>query len=360
MEQTAEGNPWYAQKGPEDDVIISTRVRLCRNLADFPFPGKFSGDDNQRVKNLIFDAFSEKSLVDNFHMIDYDSIKPLGLLVLKERGAVNKKCDAIIMSNDGVSSCTVNSSDHLKISAFAAGLNIEKAVNTACQIDDALQNKLQFAASFQFGYLSSDFRNSGSGMKITVRIHIPAIVLTRKFDLVTKECKNNNFYIKQLINTKNPDFITSIFEISTTSSSVASKTNNEFSLITEMQSFCNFIVKTERKIRQEFADNEQTTILNLVRRNWAKAMYSTLIEEDEAVDFVSAMKFGLHTGIIDGISDNELDDLIFATKNGHLEYLRLNYDFTFEKDLAGNPSVQLQRLRAVVIQEAFEKITFKS
>jgi len=360
MDHNTEGNPWYAQKGPEDDVIISTRVRLCRNLADFPFPGKFSSDDNQRVKNLIFDAFSEPSLENQFHMIDFDEIKPLGLMVLKERGVVNKRCEAIIMSNDGFSSCTVNSSDHLKISSFAAGLDLDKAVNTACQIDDALQNKLQFAASFQFGYLSSDFKNSGSGMKITVRIHIPAIVLSRQFDIVTKECTNNNFQIKQLINTKNPDFITSIFEVSTTSSSVASKTNNEFSLITEMMSFCNFIVKTERKIRAEFADNEGTTILNLVRRNWAKAMYSTLIEEEEAVDFVSAMKFGLHTGIIEGISDNQLDDLIFATKDGHLEYLRQNYDFTFEKDLAGNPSAQLQRLRAVVVQEAFEKITFKS
>lgn len=357
-ENLSDGKPWFAEKAPEDDIILSTRVRLCRNLADFPFPGKFQNDDGERIRNLIFDAFSEKSLENRFHMINFSELDPLGILLLKERCVISKKCDAVIMSNDGASSCTVNTSDHLRICSFSSGLNLEKAANTAQQIDEALQNKLQFAASFQFGYLSSNFKDSGSGMKVSIRCHIPSIVLSRKFELITKECKKNNFSIRQVVNTKNPDFITSIFEISTTNSSVASKNNTEISLLTEMLSFCNFIIKTERKIQEEFADNEPTTILNLVRRNWAKAMYSTLIEEDEAFDFVSAMKFGIHTGIISGITDETLNSLIYSTRNAHLEYLRKNYEFSFEKDLLGNTNLQLQRLRAIVVQEAFENIKF--
>lgn len=356
--ENQDGSPWFAEKNPEDDIILSTRVRLCRNLADFPFPEKFQNDDNERVRDLIFDAFSEESLVNNYHMVKFSDLDPLGILLLKERCVITKKCDAVIMSNDGASCCLVNTSDHLKISCFSSGLNLEKAANTAQKIDEALQNKLQFAASFQFGYLSSKFKNSGSGMKVSVRFHIPAIVLSRKFEIVTKECKKNNFSIKQVINTKNPDFITSIFEVSTNDSSVACKTNTEIDLLTEMLTFCNFIIKTERKIREEFADNEPTTILNLVRRSWAKAMYSSLIEEDEAIDFASAMKFGIHTGVVSGISDNALNALIYSTRNAHLEYLRNNYDFSFEKDLKGNTNLQLQRLRAIVIQEAFEKIKF--
>lgn len=188
---------WYEKQNDYNDVIISTRVRITRNLADFPFVVKMSDDDKERVKSLVYDCFSQK---DEYSFIDYKDLSDSGAELLRDKNIIRgKECSAVVLNTKDESlSCLVNESDHVKIAAFNAGLDCEKAMEKAYKLDEDLQKKLQFAASFDFGYLTSRIKDCGSGMKITLRIFIPSIVLSGQLKMVQELLKEKRFCVKPL------------------------------------------------------------------------------------------------------------------------------------------------------------------
>ena len=221
------------------------------------------------------------------------------------------------------------------------------------KIDEFLQEKLQFAASFDFGYLTSKIKDCGSGMKISIRIFIPSIILSGQFETVVSLVQSKKLAIKPVFKaTDNADFSNCIFDICTSNSSEGT----EFDQMAIIQSVGELIFKTERKIRSEFADNNPTVVLNFFKQNYSKAMYSLLLSYEEAVNIISSVKWGLQLEIISGVSESDLNALYFRTKNGHLKYLCDNFAFTFEEDIKSSENLQIKRLRTIVIQQAFEGI----
>ena len=155
-DSTANTSAWFAEAGKEDDIIISTRARLIRNLADFPFSSK----------------------------------------ILSDKNIIKEDCSAVVINyGDESTSCLVNESDHLKISAFVSGLDCEKVMEKVYKVDEFLQNKLQFAANIDFGYLTSYIKDCGTGLKFTVRLFIPSIVLSGQFESVVEMVRSKKLAI---------------------------------------------------------------------------------------------------------------------------------------------------------------------
>ncbi len=345
---------WFAQSGPYDDVVLSTRVRLVRNLADFPFPSKMVTDDFNRINSLVYDAFQPD---ENFHFLDFAELSEPGKEILRDKNILkDKACSAVLLDyKDESLACLVNESDHLKLSAFIAGLDCEKAMEKIYKLDEELQKKLQFAASIDFGYLTSRIKDCGTGLKFTIRVYIPSIVLAGQFESVLSLVHEKKFQLKPVFKPDQSDvteFANCIFDISSTNSFQGT----EFDQMAAIQAVGMLILKTERKIRSEFADNNPTVVLNFFKQNYAKALYSLLLSYEESVSILSAIKWGLHLGLISGISDSELNALYFRTKSGHLRYLCENFNFSFEDDIKASENLQIKRLRAIVIQQAFEGI----
>lgn len=350
--QTETETSWFAGTGPFDDVVLSTRVRIVRNLADFLFPAKMTDDDSQRIKALVYDAFSAESV---YHFVDMNDMSEPGVQILKDKNILkDNDCDAVVLSTEDESiACLVNETDHIKISAFAAGLDCETAMKKAYKIDEFLQQKLQFAASYDFGYLSSRIKDCGSGMKITVRMFIPSIILAGQFDSVLALVQEKKLLLKPVFRSDEiADFSNCIFDLCTSNAAEGT----EFDQMAGIQSIAALILKTERKIRQEFADNNPTVVLNFFKQSYARAMYSLLLSYEEAVSIVSAVKWGIQLGLVTGLSESELNALYFRTKSGHLKYLCDNFAFTFEEDIKSSENLQIKRLRTIVIQQAFEGI----
>lgn len=345
---------WFANKGPENDVVISTRVRLLRNLADFPFPAKMTDEDRYRVSSLVYDAFSQ---LESFHYLDFKELSQPGKEILKDKNILqDQEASAILFDyKDESLSCLVNESDHIKLSSFVSGLDCEKAMEKVFKVDEKLQEKLQFSASIDFGYMTSHIKDCGTGMKISIRIFIPSIVLSGQFDSLISLVQEKKLQIKPVFKPGQSDisdFSNCLFDVSTSNSFEGS----ELDQMALIQSVGILILKTERKIRAEFADNNPTVVLNFFKQNYAKAIYSLLLTYEESVSIVSAIKWGLHLGLISGVSDSELNALYFRAKSGHLKYLCDNFSFTFEDDIKNSENLQIKRLRTIVIQQAFEGI----
>ena len=196
METKASGKTfsWFYEDGPENDVIISTRARIVRNLADFKFPSKMSEDDVRRVVSLAEDAFNYD---ENFQFVRASELSKTGLQVLRDNTMIgNNNFQAFAMNNKEAVICLVNELNHLKIINFDCGFDPEKVMKNVYKVDENLQKKLQFAASYEFGYLTSQIKDCGTGLRISIRIFIPSIVLSGRFPEFSKKlASGDNFYI---------------------------------------------------------------------------------------------------------------------------------------------------------------------
>lgn len=342
---------WFAKSGQDDDIVLSTKVTLCRNLADFPFIRKMTDDDKQRVDSLIYDSFSQEE----YNFFHYDTLSDSAKKVFIDNNILFGNCSSVIVNNkDDRISCLTNQSDHLKMSVFSAGFECENAAKKLYALDEKIQEKLQFAASMDFGYLTSNLCNCGSGLQISVRMFIPSVFLSGQFFHIQKILEEHHLQAVNVFDSNEickGDFTQYVIDIKTTNSIEGT----ELDQIANICSICQVILKMERKIRQEFADNNSTIILNFLRQKYYKALSSLLLTYEEACDLICSIKWGMNLKLLKEVAPKELNALFYLEKDAHLAYLCNNFSFNFEEDVKNNVELQIKRLRAIVIHQTIEE-----
>ena len=249
---TSFSDAWYSIDGSDNDVVLSTRVRLARNLVNFPFPSAYKGDDAERVRALIFDSFVHMENPEHYQLVCVHNLENLGQRILIERGVivsdiVSSPSPGVVVRLDGKVSCTVNNIDHLRISSFVSGLDVTHGFNLAHNLDLAMQNRLQFASSVDFGYLTTQFSDTGSGMKISLMLHLPSITHTGILQRVFKDVLAQGFIISGFYGTGSDSgsSLGSYYQLSNSSSFFGSEEGQIESITSIAKNIC----ETERKIR---------------------------------------------------------------------------------------------------------------
>ncbi len=349
---------WYAYPGEANDVVLSTRVRLARNLANFPFPHAFRADDAQRVKSLVFDSFVQMDPQQKYQSLAVKNLDPLGQRILSERGVIGSEVSSspmagVIVRTDGRIACTVNTSDHVRIAAFVTGLNAQTAFSLCKEVDDNLQETLQFSASQEFGYLTSSLHDCGSGMKISVLMHLPSISFAGLLDRIFKDLMAKSYNISGFYGagSDSGSSLGSYYQISTANSF----TGSEQTQIDDITLIAKQIVEFERKTRKEIADNKPTCIRDQVYRALAVVKYSRFIGSREGVESVSRIKWGIDAGILRGIDDSALCALLYRIQTAHLQYVIRTSELKYEKDVTDEEQ-KIERLRSLIFQEAVAKV----
>lgn len=351
---------WYAAAGPENDVVLSTRVRLARNLANFPFPPHAVQDDAERVRALVFDSFAHGESPDAFQAIAADDLDELGARILGERGVLDdggKKMPGcgIVMRTDGRVACTVNAGDHVRISAFVPGLDGDAAYDMCRRLDESLQKTLQFAASYDFGFLTSSVLDCGSGMKVSVRAHLPAISFAGKLHDCVASLEEKGVGVSACFGAGqgNGTSLGAYYQVATRQSAVGS----EFDQMAAIVSAVRYVTEYERRERTAVMHDRPTEMQDAVYRAYAAMKFSSLMTLRESVDIIGKLKWGIDAGMAGGIADSDLCALLYRIQDGHLQFVLKNGSFHFPSDIAHDKALQVERLRAVMLQEAFERLT---
>lgn len=351
------GDAWYNASAENDDVVVSSRVRLARNLANFPFPENFDEENALQVQSIVFDSFNHFDDADAYQTMILSSVPQLGADILRERGLIEENFGTgLVMRIDGVSSCLLNCLDHVRISSFAPGLACSSAYAASRDIDMQLQEKIQFAASHEFGYLTANVCESGSGMKLSLRVHLPSTSFAGKISELAKVCDKRGFSVRDSFGsgTQFGSSLGGFYQIS----SVQSVGGNEIDQIAEITSLGKYICEFERKIRAEVADNKFTEVRDIILRAFAQMRYSLLMPLRESIDLISAIKWGVDLDLICGVEDHELSALLYKVQSGHLGFLLRTSEFNFDDDIVSDDALKEKRLRSIVMQEALKKITF--
>lgn len=364
------GDAWYAADGVDDDVFLSTKVCFARNLANFPFPSQLRGNDGERIQSLVFDAFNSLSDGDKYQALPVNKLDPLGCRILREREILDEnvyeKKAGIIVRNDGKISCSVNILDHVRISSFAPGFDFQSPMTLAGNVDNGLQAKLQFAASYDFGYLTSVVDDAGSGIKYCVRMHLPSLTALGKIASITRHYNANGLSFSSSFGAGSSDVLGgSAFAGGSLGSFYDLKTSNslagtEFDQMANIVSAATKIRDLERSAREECKKNMWSSVRNSVYRAIALVRSSVFIPLRESITLINGVKWGIDSNILTGVSDSVLRALFYRTQEGHLEFVLKNGSFSFEKDIKNDSAKKIDRLRSVILQEAFENVTVVS
>lgn len=353
---------WYALEGAESDVVIASKIKLFRNLANFPFPEKLGPGEDERIQSIVLDGFNSLEDGDKFQAIKISQLDSVGSKVMKERGLCsgNFTRGGIILRDDGVLSCTVNETEHLCISSVSSGFEIDKVKAMSFSVDSQLQKKIQFAASYDFGYLTSSILNSGSGMKIDITLHLPCLSLLKKIPSFMSLCAKEKFMLASTFGSGSSGFIGSGDGTSLGSYyeliSGGSCGGSEFDQIAGAVTLCRKMINAEREARTECKNTMFSSIKNIVFRALSVARSSIFVTLRESIDIISAIKIALDFHLIKGITQGDLHALLYRVQNGQLEFVLNNGSFNFEEDIENNSMKKNERLRALVLKEAFENL----
>ncbi len=305
-------NKWYNLKSEHDDIILSTRVRFARNLADFPFPCRLDDDGKQTVCRTVRDALSDVSGI-KLHYIEMDSLSQKQAVALAERHLISpefaspRKGRALLLSEDESVSIMLCEEDHIRIQVIKGGLDTEGAFELANRIDDLLDSKLRYAFDERIGYLTQCPTNLGTGMRASVMMHLPALSKCNQISKLASTVGKLGLTIRgsygEGTNAKGD-----IFQLSNQLTLGIS----ERTALDNLKAITMQIATQERSAGEEFVKN--VNILDRITRAYGILSSARLLSTDEMLDLFSWVRLGAVYGIIeaDTVKINELTETMQA------------------------------------------------
>jgi len=313
---------WMKGNGPEADIVISSRVRLARNLKDYPFPLLSVESQAGSVINDVKKVLSSKKMKETapLELIEMDDLNDLQKRVLVEKHLISfnlaneAKKGAVALSTNESVSILINEEDHIRIQCLFPGLQIYEAWKMADKIDDILENSLNYAFNGVRGYLTSCPTNVGTGIRASVMLHLPALVLTGQINRIISAITQVGLTVRGIYG-EGSEALGNIFQISNQITLGQSETD----IIDNLYGVVNQIIDHERNARRVLIKEKRVQIEDRVNRAFGILSYAKIIDSNEAAKRLSDLRLGIDLDMIKGISSTVLNELIVMTQPGFLQ-----------------------------------------
>lgn len=298
-------NKWYSSQGSNSDVVLSSKIRLARNLADAPFPCKMSNEIRKSVCKKIFAAAKNSELAGEFDMIDITSISDLKKISLAEKGVISPEFakqnmySCVLVSKDESTSVMLCEEDHIRLTVMSAGQDLEGAYKKADVIDDIFIGNLKIAFSDRLGFLTSNPMNLGTGLKASLILHLPAVTEKGMMPSLTAMVGKLGFTVKSLFG--GSDF----YELSNRISLGITEKN----AIENLNAICNQIVKQERAFRQELMEFDD--FQDKIYRAMGTLKMARKLSTKEFYRLISFARLGVSMGSFDETYEN-IGNMIYS------------------------------------------------
>ena len=323
---------WYLQSGKDSDVVLSTRIRLARNLKDVPFVGHMSKNDAEAVLEKVKTTLPSLGYGLKFlRLKDMDNTTKLSLIekhLISPEFGVDKDNIGAILINDEENICImINEEDHLRIQVLSSGLDLEQALNLAVEIDEKLQTLLNFAFSEKYGFLTACPTNVGTALRASVMVHLPALNLTGNSKKVLEAANSFGMNIRGIYGEgSKPQG--DVYQISNKQSLGVS----EKEIIKNLKAITEKIIEQERLARK-YLGKDQNELADKVYRAYGILSNSRKISSDEAKELLSMVKLGVDMGIITEIDDTKVNKLMLYTKPANLQIRKDKTLDSYERDI---------------------------
>lgn len=315
---------WMKGEGPESDIVISSRVRLARNLKTQPFPLLATESQAEEIVNEVNKVLENEDIRDigKFELLKLDSLSDLEKRVLVEKHIIShnlaneSRKGAVALSENESISIMINEEDHLRIQCLYPGLQIYNAWNTANNIDDIFEKKLEYAFDEKRGYLTSCPTNVGTGIRASVMLHLPALVLTGQINRIISAITQVGLTVRGIYG-EGSDALGNLFQIS----NQITLGQSEEDIIENLHGVVKQIIEHERNARKSLIQEKKVQIEDRVNRALGILSYAKIIDSKEATQRLSDLRLGIDLDMIKNVSSNVLNELMVMTQPGFLQQI---------------------------------------
>jgi len=325
---------WINSPGPESDIVISSRVRLARNLSNVPFPHLLS---DRQAKQIVYDVYS--ALKDNpvfskdMELYNMNELTAEQKIMLSEMHFIsmdlaNSEKGAVIVNQDKTISIMINEEDHLRIQVMLPGLQLEEAFKQIDKIDDLLEEKLDFAFDEKIGYLTACPTNVGTGMRASVMMHLPALTMMEKIGQILSTISQVGLVVRGIYG-EGSQAKGNLYQIS----NQITLGKSEEDIIQNVVSVARQILMSERKTRQNLSGEARLRLEDKILRSYGILTNAKLVSSQEAMSYISDVRLGVDMGIIKNLTPSVLNELFIMTGPAYIQEVSRNATTPLERDL---------------------------
>jgi protein arginine kinase len=313
---------WMSKEGPDSDIVLSSRIRLARNFEDYKFPTLFSPDEAKEIV-LKMEEIIHTSGFNKFgsmELLKIDELQPLQKRVLVEKHLISPHLaeespfGACLLTENEEVSIMINEEDHIRIQCLFPGLQLSEALFAANEIDDWLESNIQYAFAEKHGYLTSCPTNVGTGLRASVMMHIPGLILTQQINRIIPAINQLGLVVRGIYG-EGSEALGNLFQIS----NQITLGKSEDDIVEDLKSVVNQLISQERSAREALRKTSNIQLEDRVFRSYGILANSRIIETKEAARCLSDVRLGIDMGYIKNISKNILNELMILTQPGFLQ-----------------------------------------
>lgn len=313
---------WYKENTKNSDVVISSRIRLARNLKKYPFSVKISDEQAFQMVNEIKGVnklFAEKIKV-QFNSSNINTLNDIDKTAMVERHIVSpllvdkKQSTGLILSEDEKISIMINEEDHLRIQSIAGGMNIREAFRNANKVDDIASEVFDYAFHEKYGYLTSCPTNLGTGLRASYMVFLPALTIANRVTKLAEELGKYGIAFRGTYGEASKS-IGSLYQIS--NQKTLGITESE--IIEGLNRIVEQVMKQERRQREYLLSNGYDEIEDKVHRTYGILKYAKQLNSTDAMNLLAQLKLGIDMNLIHTSTEFNVHELMMEIQPCNLQ-----------------------------------------
>jgi len=344
---TRTAGEWLRGAGPMHDVVISSRIRLARNLAGMPFLTQCAPDQLRDLEQRLRERVLAAGIAPEVLYVDIDAASELDRQLLVERHLISRQHAGashprgVAVTGDETTAIMVNEEDHLRIQVLRSGLDLAEAVEEINRIDDRLEDCLDYAFHSRYGYITACPTNVGTGLRVSVMLHLPALKMTGEIEKAFRAASDMRLAIRGLYG-EGTEASGDFFQVSnqTTLGKTEEQIVSEF-----LHELVPHFIEYERQARASLLARRSVAIDDKAQRSVALLRAARLIGSEEAMYLLSLLRLGVNLHRVDDVDTKTVNELFLLAQPAHLQRL-LNRELSPQQRDEARAALLRQRLGA--------------
>lgn len=306
--------------GPHDRIVISSRIRLARNLRLAPFPGHAKKAEKVKALETIRPAVTQLSQMKDSFAESMDNLSAMDKQILVERHLISREHAArnvgsgVVLNREESLCVMINEEDHLRMQALRPGLQLKQAWMAIDQIDSELEKKLDYAFDPQLGYLTACPTNLGTGIRVSAMLHLPGLVLAEQINQIIQSVNKLGLAVRGLYG-EGTEALGNVFQVS----NQMTLGEAEPDIVERLNKVLSQIIEHEENARGTLVEKKPKIVFNHIGRAYGILANSHSITSKETMNLLSLMKLGVDLGLFPGTERSLVDELFIITQPAHLQ-----------------------------------------
>src|SRR5229473_2859647 len=335
------------RKGPHDRIVMSSRVRLARNIKDAAFPGWAKKPERIRVLEIVRPAIESLPEMKEAFSEAMDTLSTLDKQILVERHLISREHAAksagsgLVLNRDETLCVMINEEDHLRMQALRPGLQLRQAWTAIDQADSLLEHSLDYAFAPDLGYLTACPTNLGTGIRVSAMLHLPGLVLAEQINPIIQSVNKLGLAVRGLYG-EGTEALGNVFQVS----NQMTLGETETTIVERLDKVLLQIIEHEENARQTLLEKKPKMVYNHIGRAYGILANAHSISSKETMNLLSLMRLGIDVGLFPGVERSLVDELFILTQPAHLQKQHSEKLSAEERDLLRADMVR-ERLKPV-------------